>query len=191
VAAAQREARQAHDGSGAPGARAPRRSWFGGLTMALNVVGTILILAMAVAVNADIFGRELFKRPIAGVNEFIGLSIVAVVFLQMANTLQEDRHVSNDIFIRLIQGTHPRLSAAIYAAFHAIGAALMAIIVIYVWPIVVENYEGGYYAGTAGVVEIPNWPFMAVIVLGAAATTVQFLLDAWRLGRRALSKAPA
>ena len=47
----------------------------------------------------------------------------------------------------------------------------------------VENYRGGYYAGTAGVIEIPIWPFMAVVVIGAAATAVQFLLDAWRLMR--------
>jgi TRAP-type mannitol/chloroaromatic compound transport system permease small subunit len=67
----------------------------------------------------------------------------------------------------------------------------MAIIVIYVWPIVVENYEGGYYSGTAGVVEIPIWPFMAVVVLGAAATAVQFLIDAWRLGQRTLPEAQA
>ena len=101
-------------------------------------------------------------------NEFIGLSIVAVVFLQMANTLQEDRHVSNDIIIRLIADTHPRLSAALYSSFHLIGALLMAIIVIYVWPILVENYQGGYYNGTAGFVEIKIWPFMAVVVIGAA-----------------------
>ena len=98
-------------------------------TQVLNVAGTILILLMALSVNLDVGGRNLFNKPIAGVNEFIGLSIVAVVFLQMANTLQEDRHVSNDIFIRLIQGTHPRLSAAIYSAFQIVGVMLMAIIV--------------------------------------------------------------
>jgi TRAP-type C4-dicarboxylate transport system permease small subunit len=170
---------------GAPRSGASAAALFRLFTQALNVAGTILILLMALAVNLDVGGRNLFNKPIAGVNEFIGLSIVAVVFLQMANTLQEDRHVSNDIFIRLIQGTRPRLSAALYAAFHIIGAALMTIIVIFVWPIVTENYRGAYYAGTAGIIEIPIWPFMAVIVVGSAATAVQFLLDAWRLTLRA------
>ena len=159
--------------------------YFRRFTQALNIAGTILILLMAIAVNLDIGGRDFFNHPIPGVNEFIGLSIVAVVFLQMANTLQEDRHVSNDIIIRLIADSHPRLSAALYASFHVIGAALMAIIVIYVWPLVVEHYQGGYYAGTAGVIEIQIWPFIAVVVIGAAATAVQFLLDAWRLTMRA------
>ena len=40
-----------------------------------------------------------------------------------------------------------------------------------------ENYQGGYYHGTAGIVEIPIWPFMAVVLIGAVATAIQFLLD--------------
>jgi TRAP-type C4-dicarboxylate transport system permease small subunit len=170
---------------GAPQSGASLLWYFRRFTQALNISGTILVLLMALAVNLDVIGRDAFNHPIPGVNEFIGLSIVAVVFLQMANTLHEDRHISNDIFIRLIAATHPRLSAGIYATFHVIGAALMAIIVIYVWPIVIENYQGHYYAGTAGVIEIAIWPFMAVIVVGALATAVQFLLDAWSLIQRA------
>ena len=175
---------------GAPESGAPRGSYFRLLTQLLNVIGTILILLMALSVNLDVVGRNLFNQPIAGVNEFIGLSIVAVVFLQMANTLHEDRHVSNDIFIRLIGTSHARLSAGLYASFHIVGAALMAMIVIYVWPIVVEAYQGRYYSGTAEVIEIPIWPFMAVVVVGAAATTVQFILDARRLILRAIAGAP-
>ena len=170
---------------GAPQPGAPALLLFRYFTQALNVAGTILILLMAASVNLDVFGRNLLNQPIPGVNEFIGLSIVAVVFLQMANTLQEDRHVSNDIFIRLIHKTHPRLSAGLYSAFHVIGALLMVVIVVFVWPILVEHYREGYYAGTAHVVEIPIWPVIATVVIGSAATAVQFLIDAARLARRA------
>ena len=166
-------------------------SYFGRFTQALNIIGTVLILIMAVAVNADVIGRNAFNNPIAGVLEFIGLSIVAVVFLQMANTLREDRHVSNDVFIRLIAVARPRVAAAFYSAFSFIGAVLMLTIVIYVWPIMRENYEGGYYAGTAEVIEIPIWPFMAIIVLGAATTVIQFVIDAWRNFMRACRRQPA
>ena len=154
------------------------------LTQALNIAGTILILLMAIAVNLDIGGRDFFNQPIPGVTEFIGLSIVAVVFLQMANTLQEGRHVSNDIIIRLFADARPRLTAALYSAFNTIGALLMIIIVIYVWPLLAENYWGGYYQGTAGIVEIKVWPFMAVVVIGSFTTAIQFLIDAWRFGWR-------
>ena len=172
-------------GGGASGSGVPRRSFFGGVTQALNIVGTLLILAMAVAVNADVAGRNLFNHPIPGVLEFLGLSIVAIVFLQMANTLREGRHVSNDLLTQLVAKSRPRLRAAIYALFNAAGAALMVLIAIYLWPIFLQNYEGGYYRGTTGVIEIPIWPFMAATLVGAVATAIQFLLLTLEQIRRA------
>jgi TRAP-type mannitol/chloroaromatic compound transport system permease small subunit len=169
-------------GSSAP----PRQSWFGKITIALNAVGTVLILVMAVAVNADIFGREALNQPVPGVTEFLGLSIVAVVFLQMANTLREGRHVSNDLVLAAVAKRRPRLAAFFYCIFHLIGAALMGFIVFYVYPIFRENYEGSFYKGTGGVVEIPVWPFMLVVLIGGLATVGQYLILAAHEFRRAL-----
>lgn len=187
----QRPSPSRADEQGAPGPGAPWLSYFGRFTQALNIIGTLLILFMAIAVNADVMGRDLFNHPIAGVLEFIGLSIVAVVFLQMANTLREDRHVSNDVFIRALASAYPRVAAAFHAAFNFVGAALMLMIVIYVWPIMRESYAGGFYSGTAGVIEIPIWPFQAIVVLGAATTVIQFTIDALRNLLRACGKQPA
>jgi len=171
---------------GAPAAGAPRSSFFGGVTQALNIAGTLLILLMVVAVNFDVIGRNLFNHPIPGVLEFLGLSIVAIVFLQMANTLREGRHVSNDLLTQLVSRSKPRLKAWIYAFFNGVGALLMVLIAIYVWPIFLQNYIGGYYRGTTGVAEIPIWPFMAAILIGSVATAIQFLLLMLKDVRRAL-----
>jgi len=163
----------------------PPKSWFGAITIALNAVGTVLILVMALAVNADIFGREVFNQPVPGVTEFLGLSIVAVVFLQLANTLREDRHVSNDLVLAAVARRRPRLAAFFYGLFHTIGAVLMGFIVWYVYPIFRENYEGGFFKGTGGVVEIPVWPFMLVVLIGGTVTIGQYLILAWVQYRRA------
>jgi TRAP-type C4-dicarboxylate transport system permease small subunit len=162
------------------GASAPRTSVFGSITQGLNIIGTLLILVMAVAVNADVIGRDFFNHPIPGVLEFIGLAIVVIVFLQMANTLREERHVSNDLLLARLALSHPRLAAAFYACCHLIGAVLFALIAYFVWPLVRDAYLGNYYAGTAEVVEIPIWPFHAAIIVGAVATVIQFLLLAWQ-----------
>lgn len=164
---------------GAPEDGAPRNSPFGLLTQALNVVGTVLILLMVVAVNADVIGRDFFNRPVPGVVEFLGLSIVAIVFLQMANTLREGRHVSNDLLLQLISRRRPRVEAAFYAVFNLLGAILFTLIVIYVWPYFEQNWSNGYFRGTTGVVEVPIWPFQAALVIGSAVTAVQFLVLAW------------
>jgi TRAP-type C4-dicarboxylate transport system permease small subunit len=84
--------------------------------------------------------------------------------------------VSNDLLTQLVTRSRPRLRAAIYALFNAAGAALMALATVYLWPIFLQNYNGGYYRGTTGVIEIPIWPFMAAILVGAVATAIQFLL---------------
>lgn len=157
-------------------AGAASRSWFGTLTAVLNVAGTVLIIVMALAVNADIIGRELFSRPIAGVTEFLGLSIVAVVFLQMSNTLRENRHVKNDLLMAWVARRRPGVARFFYGLFHLVGALLMALIVWFVVPIFRENYAGNFYKGTQGVVEIPVWPFMLVVLVGGAAVAIQYLL---------------
>jgi TRAP-type mannitol/chloroaromatic compound transport system permease small subunit len=159
---------------------------FGAFTMALNAAGTALIVVMAVAVNIDILGRDLFNHPVPGVTEFLGLSIVAVVFLQMANTLREDRHVSNDLIMAAVARRYPRVARPFYALFHLIGALLMGLIVWFVIPTFIENYQGNFYKGTAGYVEIPVWPFMLIVLVGAATAVVQYvLLAAHELSRTA------
>jgi TRAP-type C4-dicarboxylate transport system permease small subunit len=189
VASRERQPPPQYDELGALKTSAPRGfSLFGSFTAALNVLGTILIVAMSIAVNADVLGRNLLNQPIAGVNEFLGLSIVAVVFLQIANTLREGRHVSNDIIMQAIGVNNPRIAYAFYGLFNLIGAGLLALIVWFVWPMFVEMYRAGYYKGTAGVIEIPIWPFVLPVVVGGAATAIQYLLFAGREFARAFRK---
>ncbi len=179
---------QSHDESrGAPDFGAPRDSAFGRLTQGLNVIGTVLILLMVVAVNVDVIGRNVFNRPVPGVLEFLGLSIVAIVFLQMANTLREGRHVSNDLLLQLVSRRRPRVKAAFYALFNLLGAILFGLIVVYVWPYFMQNWTNGYFRGTPGFVQIPIWPFQAALVVGSVVATVQFLVLAWHNLRRALT----
>ena len=159
---------------------APPSTGFGRFTVGLSLVGTLLIIVMSIAVNADIIGRDLFNHPIAGVTEFLGLSIVAVVFLQMANTAREGRHINNDLIIATVAQRAPRVARLFYALFELIAAALFALVVWFVWPNFLENYYGGYFKGTTGYIEIPLWPFRAVVVIGAAAAAIQHFLLALR-----------
>ncbi|MBI1201348.1 MAG: TRAP transporter small permease subunit [Rhodopseudomonas sp.] len=178
------EAGNEHNNGGASTRGAPPRSGFGWLTVALSAAGTVLIILMAIGVNADILGRELINHPVPGVTEFLGLAIVSVVFLQIANTSREDRHISNDLLVSWVATRRPRLASFIYGVFHLVGAAIFLLIVWWVVPILLENYNGGYYKGTAGFVEIPVWPFIATVIVGAAAAAVQYVLLAIEQFRR-------
>ena len=173
-------------GGDLPRPSAPPQTGFGRFTAGLSIVGTVLIIIMAAAVNSDIVGRDLFNHPIAGVTEFIGLSIVAVVFLQMANTAREGRHINNDLIIATVGRYNPKLAKLFYALFELVAAMLFALVVWFVWPIFLDNYRGGYFKGTSGYVEIPLWPFTGIVFIGAAAAAIQHLLLATRELRAAL-----
>jgi hypothetical protein len=56
----------------------------------------------------------------------------------------------------------------------------MGFIAWYVVPILRENYLGDYYKGTAGIVEIREWPFLAIVIVGSVATVIQYILLAAR-----------
>jgi TRAP-type C4-dicarboxylate transport system permease small subunit len=169
-------------GSGEP----HQRAGFARLTVALSMAGTVLIILMAIGVNADILGRDLFNHPVAGVTEFLGLTIVAVVFLQIGNTTGEDRQISNDLIVSAIARSHPRLALVMYCLFHLLGAVLFGLIVWFVIPNFIDNYRGNYFKGTAGYIEIPIWPFQGTVIVGAAATSIQYLLLALRDLKRAI-----
>ena len=137
-------------GEGTPARAHSSPSGFGWLTVALSTAGTLLIIAMAVGVNADILGRELINRPVPGVTEFLGLAIVAVVFLQIADTCREERHISNDLIVSWIAGRHPRLAHVVYGMFQLIGAAMFLIIVWFVVPIFIGELPGRLLQGHGG-----------------------------------------
>ena len=153
-----------------------RPSLFGRATMVLNVIGTLLIVAITILNNVDVIGRTRFNAPVPGVPEMVALSIVAIVFLQMANTLREDRHITSDVLMVLIRRRWPRFATLCYALFNLIGAVLLALIAWYTLPILKSAYDGGFYRGTQGVFTFPMWPIHLIVVVGAAATFIQFVI---------------
>ena len=104
----------------------------------------------------------------------------------MANTAREGRHINNDLIIATLARRNPKLARLFYALFELIAAALFALVVLFVWSNFIDNCYGGYFKGTTGYIEIPLWPFIGVVVIGAAAASIQHLLLAWRELRAAL-----
>ena len=63
----------------------------------LNAVGTAWVAALTVLICSDILGRALFSSPIIGVPEIVKVSVVAIVWLQMAHTLKIGGHLRSDV----------------------------------------------------------------------------------------------
>ena len=59
-------------------------------------LSTVWIFALIFLINADIVGRALFNSPVKGVPELVALSIVGIVYLELATTLRANRFVRSE-----------------------------------------------------------------------------------------------
>ncbi len=149
---------------------------FGRLTSGLNAVGTVWIFGIMLLINTDVFLRFLFDRPVTGVPLMVSMSIVSIVFLQLADALKLGRMIRNEVLISRLLSKRPAIGNAFEAAFHLGGAVSMGILFFYSYPLFGKAWESQSYLGTAGDFTVPEWPVKAMILLGAAVCGIQFLL---------------
>lgn len=159
---------------------------------AMNALGTLWILALMVLINLDVFGRNLLSMPVRGVTELVSLSIVGIVFLQLADTLRSGRFTRADVLMDWLSRTHPRMADLLHAIFHGVGLVLMLVILKASWGPLVESIEIREYVGAIGDFQAPVWPVRLITLVGLAATALCFALlasmDLKRLAARRSSK---
>lgn len=165
--------------SSVDGYNRPQPLGFHRLTGWMNAVGTIWILALMVLINTDVLGRDLFGAPVRGVTEIVSMSIVGIVFLQLADTLHAGRLTRAEVLVGWLQKHHPRSARGLQGVFHVVGAALLMVICWASWGPLVEAVNIGEYVGAVGDFMAPMWPVRLIIVFGSACTALSFLFLAW------------
>ena len=93
----------------------------------LNTLGTAWIFVMMMLIVIDVGMRAFFNSPIRGVPLIITMSIVAVVFLQLADALRAGRLTRSDVLIGKLLNTRPVLGHWMQAVFHFAGVVLMVV----------------------------------------------------------------
>jgi C4-dicarboxylate transporter DctM subunit len=154
----------------------------------MNSVGTLWIFALMFLICADVAGRYLFNAPIKGAAEMVGYSIVTAVFLQMASTLRAGRFTRVEMLIEPLQARRPAAGHWFNAVYHLVGAAVFAVIAWGTWPKLRDAWAHDEITGTPGVFVFLIWPFLAVIVLGAAVTALEFLIQCAGAAARAAAE---
>ena len=165
------------------------RFTFGTLTRVMDSIGTVWVFILLIIINLDIGGRALFNSPLRGVPEIVSLSIVALVFLQLANTLRVGRLTRSDFVLGWLHKTRPRLGSALEGLFHLVGAALLVILFYASVPMFTKAWRIMEYVGAEGDFKAPVWPVKLIILIGCAVTCLQFVALAWRDFNLALGKA--
>lgn len=150
----------------------------------LNALGTVWIIALMLLINTDVLGRNLFNAPVRGVAELVGLSIVGIVFLQLADTLHSGRFTRADVLLAQLKHSRPVFAARLQALYHLIGAGLMGVILWAAWEPLVEAIRIRQYVGAIGDFTAPVWPVRVIMLIGLCTTLITFLLLAWMDWRR-------
>lgn len=143
--------------------------------MTLNNIGTVWIFLLMLLINADVFSRFLFNRPIDGVPEMVALSIVGIVFLQLGDAVRAGRLTRSDGFFNKVVASRPRLKLVLNTFYDLCGMAFFFAILVGVYPIFIQAYQGGYYAGTEGIFTVPEWPVKLILVISCITVILVFL----------------
>lgn len=151
-------------------------SLFDHLVSGMNALGTAWIFVLMILINADAFGRTLFAAPIDGVIEMVELSLVGIIFLQLADTARRGRLTRSDGFFNMVLVRRPQAGRYMGAAFDLLGLIFMAIIVYGSVPLLIGSIEHDYYVGNEGVFTFPVWPVKTIILIGCIVTALQFLM---------------
>ncbi|MCG6658937.1 TRAP transporter small permease [Halomonas campisalis] len=150
---------------------------FGHLADGMSALGSLVIFGMMLLVCSDVVLRSLMNRPIYGVNEIMSLSIVAIVFLQLASTLKNNRMARADIFIDKLIRTSPGLGYALRALFGVAGMIAFSFVIYGTYPLWERAWHGSEYIGVPGLLTVPTWPVRMIVILGGILTAIQYAIN--------------
>ena len=139
-----------------------------GVTQALNVIGSGLILLLMILVGV----------------ELVTLSIVAIVFLQIPQALRASRLTRSDALLSWLERRSPLTGKWLETLFDLVSIAVVWVIVSTTWPIFVRAWERGEFIGALGDFTAPTWPVKLTILIGGSMLILQFaarILRRWAL----------
>ena len=143
-----------------------------GVMGVMNAIGTVWVGVITVLISCDIIGRVAFNSPIIGVPEIVKVSIVAIAWMQMAHTLKIGAHLRSEIILDRLPS---RGKAFVNLLAYSMGAFVFAMVVYSGWPNMIEGWRVGEFEGELPV-RVPTYPVRTILILGAALTSIQFLL---------------
>ncbi len=146
-------------------------------TALLNALGTLLIVGVMLVINVDVIGRAAFGKPLAGVPEMVSMSIVAIVFLQVAHSLRLGGLTRAEI---LLDRLPERARAGLEALYCLVGAGFCVVLFNGLLPLFERAWARNLFVGAIGDFTAPIWPVRLVMLVGTAALGLQFLVRAAR-----------
>lgn len=143
-----------------------------GLMALLNMLGAVWVILIMLLITVDVTGRAFFDSPLFGVPEIVKISVVGLVWCQMAHTLKIGAHLRSTI---LLDRMPPAVQRVIEVLACLLGAIMFGLIVYSGWDNTIESWRIGEFEGEEPV-RVPTAPVRTLVLIGAALTAIQFLV---------------
>jgi TRAP-type mannitol/chloroaromatic compound transport system permease small subunit len=143
----------------------------------MAVLGTLLIVVLMVLICADVAARNILGGSLPLITELGAMTVVMIVYLQLASAVRHDRLARTEVFFEAIKARFPRLGLLLGALFDLTAAVMFALIAWSTVGIFQRDLSSGNFFGVTGVLTVPTWPFRALIVLGLAVAATQAALQ--------------
>ncbi len=134
-------------------------------------------MVLVVLINAEAIGRSAFNQPIIGVIEMIEISIVGIVFMQLADSLRRGVLTRSDGLFNQVMARRPTAGHVMGAVTSLLGAVFMVLVLWGTVPYFVDSWEKDYYIGVEGMFTAPVWPVALIIIVAITVTMIQFLIN--------------
>ncbi len=151
----------------------------------LGALGTLLIGVLMVLICADVVVRNSLGFSLPMVSEAGALTLVLIVYLQLATTIRHDRLARAELFYAGFRRSFPRAGAVLGALFDLVAALALGVLAWSTITILQRDWGRGEFIGVTGIATLPTWPFRALILAGMAVATIQCLLNMARALRAA------
>jgi tripartite ATP-independent transporter DctM subunit len=135
----------------------------------------VWVFTLMFLICADIIGRTVFDKPIAGVTEMVSLSLVACVFLQLGYAVQRRRLMRVEILLGPLERRRPTLASDWQGLLAIAGSALFALIAVGAWPDFLRAWQTSEFAGVEGIFKIQVWPIKLLIVVGSGVAALELV----------------
>jgi TRAP-type mannitol/chloroaromatic compound transport system permease small subunit len=156
----------------------------------LGALGTVMIGLLMGLICADVVVRNLAGASLPMVSELGALTLVMIVYLQLATTIRHDRLARTDLFYGGFRRRFPRAGHVLAALYDLIACGALGVIAWSTITIVQRDFTRGEYIGVTGIATLPTWPFRALILLGMAVATVQCAVQLVGALRHAIATTP-
>lgn len=146
----------------------------GRLLSGLNFIASLMICGIMLIITTDVIGRAFFRFPLYGVPEITKLSIISIVWLQMAYTLRVRQHLRSNLILSAL----PRVGQRTILVLNAlVGIVIFSLICYYSYPELLRAWRTGVFEGEHPV-RIPVWPIWTTIVIGSALMALEYAVQA-------------